>query len=475
LQRFVQLLLLSTIFANFGCSILRSGSEQASHAILDQAIAPTVDSVSRVITASTPDWLAEDDGSSIFEGQVQEPFESHGPVTLANYMEAAVQRHPSIQSAEAAYIAAQHLHPQAVAWADPQFRFLNGPTLFGSNSGQHLWRLQAQQPISAWGKRPARGNIAIQRERQAAEDVMLADAEIRKLATHAFFDYAFQNAILPLVEAELQLAEEEWQSAHGYLVSASSTAIGTREQNELERLDLESKREEQEALLQASIARLNVLVGRSVSSAPLALDLDQLPTHSVSVDHSLTTKIIERHPAVRRAAAKCREAEAHVQLANAHFYPDLVFVTRFDTNADTFWLPERAAVRPQLGLNAIVPMNKDKVRAGVRQASAQMMQCYAEKRALEQRLQQELDEIHSKLLQLARKRSRLAEQVKLATQRAQALDQSAKIQLASNANTEEAMQKIRKAFQQSIKYERERLKAEYEWHAQVAELLILLD
>jgi hypothetical protein len=66
---------------------------------------------------------------------------------LETFVSEVLRVHPTLESAEAAWQAAVEVHPQVTSFADPQFRFLNGPTLFGNNAGAHLWRLQFQQEL----------------------------------------------------------------------------------------------------------------------------------------------------------------------------------------------------------------------------------------------------------------------------------------------------------------------------------------
>jgi outer membrane protein TolC len=374
-----------------------------------------------------------------------------------------LQRHPSIDAAEAAWQGAQTLYPQAVAWADPQFRFLNGPTLFGSSSGAHLWRFQAQQPISGWGKRPARGRIAQEQEATSLHDMNLARKRLRQTASRVYFDYALIEALRPLTEAEQRLADEELRRKQVRQVSSDALAAGQMEQLELDRLELDRRIDEFRWNRQQAIRRVNLLLARDVN-APLPPPAPPpLPAHPFWNEAELFSAIAAGHPALLRAESRCREAEAGIELARAGQNPDFVLVSRFDTNADSFWLPERAFIRPQVGINAVVPIQRERLIASVRQAEAQLRQRRAERHVVEQQIRQEVAESLAELQRLHDAQQRLASLAALARRKVDVLAMAGEIEFTASPDPQQA-------HRQWLKYESERIKAEYAWQQKMYEL-----
>ena len=392
-----------------------------------------------------------------------DPLQAMPHLTLATYIDEVARRHPSLDAAEAALEGAEELFPQVTAFADPQFRFLNGPTLFGSNSGSHLWRLQAQQPLSGWGKRAARGRIAEQKAASAREEWNLAHEKLRIAAAEVYFDYALIEAALPLAEAEQRVAEEEFQGKQIRLVSDEGPAPGEREQLLLDRLELDRRIDEIHWSRQQTIRRVNRLLGRDLNS-PLPPPVTPPPVTQVSWDEEeLYAEIAARHPALARAEARSREAEARIELARADYYPDFVLVGRFDTNADSFWLPDKAFVRPQLGINAILPFQRDRIAASVREAEAEVRQRRAERQMVERQLREEIAESLAELQRLQRTHQHLASLAELARRKEQSLRQPGRAQFASAADQLQARR-------QGLKYETERIQAEFAWQRKLFEL-----
>jgi outer membrane protein TolC len=83
-------------------------------------------------------------------------------------------------------------------------------------------------------------------------------------------------------------------------------------------------------------------------------------------------------------AALLRAEEAAVELACKEYCPDLEFVARYDT----FWQPAERDLRPQVGVNLNLPIQRDRRRAAVAEAIARVTQRRAE-------LEQRTDEIQN--------------------------------------------------------------------------------
>ncbi len=408
-----------------------------------------------------PLWIGRDDDES--PRPTGDPLAAEPQLTLTGYVDHVVQRHPSIDAAQAAWQGAQTLHTQAVSLNDPQFRLLSGPTLFGNNAGQHLWRLQAQQPIPGWGKRPARGKMAQEQESVALQDVNLAHKRLRQTAAQAYFDYALVEALRPLNEAEYRLAEEELQQRHVRQVSGGTASIGQAEQLQLDRLELARRSDEFRWRHQQTIRRVNLLLGRD-ANAPLP---PPAPPPSISPpswdQDELFAHVAAGHPALLRADALCREAEAGVELARANQNPDFALVARFDTNANSFWLPDRAFIRPQLGINANTPIWRDRIVAAVRQAEARVRQRRAERHAVEHQIRQEVAESLAELHRLHENQQRLVSLSHLARRKIDAMAMANEIEFTMAPDPQNA-------HRQWLKYEADRIQAEYALQQKLYEL-----
>jgi outer membrane protein TolC len=447
-----------------GCSWRHGRSNSRFEFSDSQITAPLIEGIEETFGRDGPIPLLIGRDENEWQRPVGDPLIEMDQLTLTGYVDQVVQRHPSIEAAEAAWQGAQTLYPQAVSWADPHFRFLNGPTIFGSNDGAHLWRLQAQQPISGYGKRPARGKVAQEQEAAALQDVHLAHKRLRQVATRIYFDYALVEALRPLTDAEHRLADEELRRHHVRQVSTGSLlVVGQNEQWQLDRLELDRRVSEFRWRRQDAIRRVNLLLGREANS-PLPPPVPPPPLAPPSSDEDeLFGTLAAGHPSLLRADALCREADAAVELARANQNPDFVLVGRFDTTADKFWLPNRASIRPQIGINANAPIWRERIIASVRQAEAKRRQRRAERHEIEQQIRREAAETVAELQRLHDNQQRMASLATLARRKVDALAMANEIEFTLSPDPQ-------KAHRQWLKYESDRIEAEYALQQKLYEL-----
>jgi len=383
-------------------------------------------------------------------------------LTLPTYVDGVLERHPTIEAAVAAIEAADERHPQVTALQNPQFRFLTGPTLFGTNDGMQLWRLQAQQPLEGWGKRGWRGRIAQEQASGASQDLSIARRKLRQTAIRAYFDLAMIEAVGPLVHADHEAARQEFAAKQLQLVSNSTADIGEAEQLELDRIELDKTVEEFHWLRLAALQQANLLLGRD-SQERLPPPAPPAPPRIPWEEEELLAYISPRHPELLRANAQCREAEAIVELARCQFHPDFHLVGRFDTTADQFWLPDRAFIRPQLGFNVNMPLRKDSLEAGIREAQANLRKSRAEREAVEKEIHREVTESLADLQRMHHNLERVTKLSELARKKKEQFDR-----YEGDYSTDPAEQI--KAHRQWLKYEIERVKTDFALRHRVLEI-----
>ncbi len=341
--------------------------------------------------------------------------------------------HPSLDAAEAAWRAATELHPQVTALHDPQFRFLNGPTLFGSSAGQHLWRLQFQQRVPWMFKRRLAGEIADYRAKMAKFDQYLAQRKLTIVAKDAFLNYARQEELYDLAMRKLTLAEEELAAEMEKQLALDPGSETSFEAMELKRLQIAEQRDAIHQSRWRAIARVNQLLNRPLD-APLPRPLVPDSTPFLPEKGALIDLCMARHPEFKIAVLREREAKANLDLAHADYYTDLEAVGRFDTYADAFWAPDRANIRPQLGVNLYLPIQQGRRAARVRQTEWELRRRRAETRELQNDI---AETINSAVAEVERTQRRLAlverqvalaeRQVELAQRNETPLDEARKL------------------------------------------------
>ena len=117
-----------------------------------------------------------------------------------------LERNSDLEAAEAAWRAALELYPQAASWKDPNFRFQNGPTLFGTAQGSHLWRMQFAQEIPWFGKSGLRGELADRTADVSHYEWRRSRQRLVTQARRSYIEYAVSERLRDLQDQDYQLA-----------------------------------------------------------------------------------------------------------------------------------------------------------------------------------------------------------------------------------------------------------------------------
>lgn len=381
--------------------------------------------------------------------------------------------HPTLEAAEAAWQAALEVHPQVTAFHDPNFRFLNGPTLFGNNNGAHLWRLQFSQEVPWFGKRGLRGEIADHGAESARLDIVMARRRLHSLATDTFLAYALAERTYQLAMEDHRLARQEQLSRRVQLTSAEEgggsdeRSLEELEIAELEVLELDRKRDQLERTRLAARRRMNVLLRRDprmpLPSPRLPELPDEVPEEEVAVNVALASR-----PEIHAARTREQSAVAQSALAYKDFYPNLIFVGRFDTNADQFWWPEKLNLRPQVGIYLYPPLQQGRRWARVRQTEALIRAESIKRRMLEDQIRDEIQEIYVDLEHMNRRRDTMNRLVAAAERRVNSRDDW--VVLSGAEQTKDLIVARRKL----VQYQLEQLAVDFEWQQQVVKLYNLM-
>jgi outer membrane protein TolC len=321
-----------------------------------------------------------------------DPFADLTELPLDRLISEVQRRNPSIQAMVAAWQAAAQKYPQAISLDDPMIGAMLGPATFGSNDVDFGWMVDASQKVPWPGKRPLRGRVA-QAEADAAfqdiEDTRLRLAEAAKLA---FFDYFLVHREQEINADNVRIMQEFRNIAQ---TKYESNLVPQQDvlQAEVDLADLARRRVELERMNEVAIARINTLLHRvpdhPIPAPPKQIEMaDGLPPAE-----TLRKLALERRPDLAAQAARIHTEEAAVELACKEFYPDLEFVARYDA----FWQPAERDLRPQVGMNLNLPIQRDRRRAAVAEAVAKVTQRRAE---LEQRIDEIQNEVQASIARL---------------------------------------------------------------------------
>ncbi|MCC6494416.1 MAG: TolC family protein [Pirellulales bacterium] len=272
---------------------------------------------------------------------------------------------PDIRSAAAAWRAAAQRYPQQVALDDPMFGFMLGPGSWGNDEVEDAYTLEASQKIPWPGKRYIRGDIARAEANAAyfeAGEQRLRIAEATRLAFYQYFLSHRQLAVLSestgLLQDFREIAVSRYEAS---AVEQQDVLLADLELAELKRRQLELTRQEGVAR-----ARINTLLLAPPDGA-LPAPPDTLPADEtlIAADELRAIALAQR-PDLAAQAARIRSERYAVELAYKEFYPDLEVVARYDA----FW--QEQPLRPMVGMNLNVPLNKRKRFAAASEARARV-------------------------------------------------------------------------------------------------------
>ena len=311
---------------------------------------------------------------------------------LGEYIRTALDSNPSIQTAFARYRAALQKIPQQTALPDPTLTFGRFLRSVETREGPQLSTLTLSQRFPWFGKLDLKGKIAVKR---AASHYQLFRAREREVAAgvkRAFFDVAYLDRALDLVNEEQSLLD------HYEELAQARYASGKGHQQEVIRIQSEISR---------TMSRLELLrQQRQSAAARLNSLLDQAPEKPVprlllSAPQKVTIKLEElyalgaRHRQELKGAMDRIEArEQGIELAKKSFWPD---VTLSAGTVNVGGLPPQdllPAPRPGGGKNAYnlsvginIPLQRHKYRAEVMEAAENLIAERSTYRELRNRIQ----------------------------------------------------------------------------------------
>ena len=324
-------------------------------------------------------------------------FAGYRELPLPVLVDVVLARHPSVASAVAAWRAAAARYPQAVSFADPLLDTMMAPGTLGSPDINFAWFVQGRQPIPWYGKRQLRGNVVQHEARAAMQLVGDARLQLAQITKQAYYEYFLAHRQLELNRANrLALGTFRENALDRY--EANLVPQQDVLQADVELAALERARIEFERLERIAAARINTLLLR-YPATPLPPPPAQLvsPVEPPDPNDLLGTAQVNR-PDLAAAVSKLRAEQSRISLAQREFKPDFELVGRYDT----FWQGTDRSMQGQLGLNMNVPVQRERRRAAVREASAGASQQRAEVEVLSAQIQYEVQVAYERVRQAYR-------------------------------------------------------------------------
>jgi cobalt-zinc-cadmium efflux system outer membrane protein len=297
-----------------------------------------------------------------------DPFNGLAELSVEQLVAEVQARNPSLQAASAAWRAATERYPQVVSLDDPMFVSMIGPKGVGMDNGGG-WMVEASQKIPWAGKRTLRGSAA-----SADADAMkgdIGDVRLRlsEAARTAFYDYYLARRVAE-VNASTRRLVTQYREIAWNKYQVNQTTQQDVLQADVELATLESRRTELTRDEQVAIARINTLLHRAADH-PLPPPPAKAPLPDSLPGAESLQKAAESRPDLFAMQARIRAEQANVALACKEYYPDLNLVAKYDG-----FMPEE--MRPQVGMEFNVPLQRGRRSAAVREASERLQQRCAE-------------------------------------------------------------------------------------------------
>jgi len=295
-----------------------------------------------------------------------EPFAGRIELVSSEFIDAVLERNPSLPAMEAAWEAARARIKQATSLDDPMLSYAYAPDtrdVPGLAFGQ---RYQISQSLPWPGKRRLRGEVAKEQADAAGAQVTSRRRDLIATAKGAYADWYYVHQALQVNAVNRDL----WRQFKA--IAETRYATGTATQQDALQAEVESYRlEHQSVVLERRrlevLAMLNSLLNRPPSASlppPAQLggtqplpDIDQLRTAALSTS-----------PQLRALAAQVEGHKAKVAQARLNFLPDFAVTAAHNS----LW--DRDEKQNMVGINLNLPLYAGKRRAALAQAKAELRQ-----------------------------------------------------------------------------------------------------
>ena len=298
-----------------------------------------------------------------------DPFSGQAELSADQLVAEVQRRNPSLQSAAAAWRAAAQRYPQMISLDDPMFGFMIGPHGLGrdDNGG---WMVEASQKVTWQGKRALRGCAAA-----AEADAMRGEIGDTRLQLTAAAKTALLDYYLARRQAEVNSTTAGLLNQFRAIAKTKYEVNQATEQDvlqaDVELANLENRRTELARDEQLAIARINTLLHLEANHR-LPLPPAQVPLPESLPSVQMLQETAQRaRPDLYSQAARVRAEQANLELACKEYWPDPEFAVKYDA-----FMPED--MRPQVGMNFNVPLQRTRRSAAVREASERLQQRRAE-------------------------------------------------------------------------------------------------
>ncbi len=295
--------------------------------------------------------------------------------SLDSFLQKALSSHPKILAARARVCAAQHRIIQATALADPMVETMFWPIQANAQqlaSGRMTNQLDISQDIPYPDKRRIKGAIAEREVQIAQAEADKIEREIAESVRLTYFELWFATRALEIVNNNRTIVSELIRVAEARYRTGGSQQDVIRAELETEKLEQQLlELDQQKSVAQADLAALIQEPMATVLETESALPIQDVPAQL----DSLIAEAEHCNPELRGLGWQIERDLENQQLACLQKYPDLRLGMQYGM------MTTGGAISPvadgidniSFSVGATLPIWREKIRAGICEASAQQI------------------------------------------------------------------------------------------------------
>ncbi len=317
-------------------------------------------------------------------------------------LDSAVEANPALLAARARYEAARQRVPQVTALPDPTLNVTQALRSVETRVGSQTGGITVSQALPWFGARDLRGRVAVSEADAEFRLLQAAEREVIARVKRTFYDVAYLDAAIRLLEGESSLlGHYETLARARYSTGEGLQQAVIRLQAELTRIT--DRRRQLERQRRTLAVRLNTLCGRAPGT--LVAPVPSIERPAVNLARERLLDLGERNRQELLAAADLVQAgEEAVELAGLNFRPRftaslaLMNVAGRDPR-DAFGPlpPDEGKNSLSVSLGVSLPVWKESYRAGVEEAGHRLT---AQRRRLEEARDTMENEVEQALIRL---------------------------------------------------------------------------
>jgi outer membrane protein TolC len=300
---------------------------------------------------------------------------------LIDYLAYAARHSPELKSAFAEWKAAVERLPQVTALPDPRFTFRHYIEEVETRVGPQRNAFELTQTFPWLGKLELRGDVAAEEAKAARYRFEAARLALFYRVHQAYDEYYYLGQAIDITETNVELLNQ------GEAVARRRYAVGAAEHPDVIRIQVEQGKladrlRTLQSLRAPTMARLNAAMNRPVD-APLPWPRE-VPTPTADLtSQQLLAWAAQANPRVQALGRQIAAREHGIELAKKEYFPDVTVGAGFVDTGSADMPVDESGKDPVFAMVSVnIPIWRDRIAAGVREARWRKLRAVHDKAAL---------------------------------------------------------------------------------------------